>query len=254
MTTDFLLTQQEGACEMKNAKGFTLVELMVTLGVSALLLGVVYLAVNATQSHSTGIERKVLAQQDVKSAMEIMTMEITMASYNPSYLRDIWRRNNNCNALSATQKYKGIQEATATALTIEMDLNGDGNLNDENEIIRYEYLSTDNGDRYITRETRCGGAMAFLGANLASGDPRNVRVINNDYDPDIPVFRYFDGAGAAIPAADLPARIPDIRRIEITLAVETEQVDPNTKQRKQLIYSTSIIPRNHVIPIYNINN
>ena len=36
-------------------------------------------------------------------------------------------------------------------------------------------------------------------------------------------------------------------RIDITLAVETENVDSDTNQRRRLIYSTSVIPRNHAI-------
>jgi hypothetical protein len=46
-----------------------------------------------------------------------------------------------------------------------------------------------------------------------------------------------------------PALIPDIRRIDITLVVDTEFVDPNTNQRRRMIYSTSVIPRNHA-PVF----
>jgi hypothetical protein len=77
-----------------------------------------------------------------------------------------------------------------------------------------------------------------------------VRVINNTLN--IPMFRYFNGMGVEILAAGLPAGIPNIRRIEITLAVETEDPDPNvpgTTQRRRLIYSTSVIPRNHAISL-----
>jgi hypothetical protein len=82
------------------------------------------------------------------------------------------------------------------------------------------------------------------------GNPRAVRVINNTAgtgNTAIPVFRYYDGTGTEIAATALPAGIPDIRRIDITLAVETEGVDPNTNLRRRLIYSTSVIPRNHGI-------
>jgi len=234
---------------MKNQRGVTLIELIIAIAVTTLVLGAVYMAVNATQRHSTGIEGKVVAQQDVKAALDLMSLEISMASYNPGFTSDVWRAANDCANLSANQDYRGIQEATANTLTIEMDLNGDGDAGDDNEIIRYNYVA-DVNDRYITRATRCATAQPFLGARLASGDPRNVRVINSDYNPVIPVFRYFNGSGTEIGTANLPAGIPDIRRIEITLAVETEHIDPNTGQRKRLIYSTSVIPRNHVIASY----
>jgi prepilin-type N-terminal cleavage/methylation domain-containing protein len=252
---------------MRDDRGFTLVELLVAMGVTMVLMAAVYMAVNSAQRHSSGIERKVAAQQDVKPALDLISMEIGMASYNPNDASGIWLNPSTC-AVSTNQNYKGIQEATANSITVEMDItntpnssgectatDGNGSLGDCNEIIRYEYLSGAT-DLRITRETiRCasgtrttGSAQSFLGA--ASGNTRAVRVINNTAGPgntDIPVFRYYDGTGTEIDSADLPAEIPNIRRIDITLAMETENKDPNTNQRRRLIYSTSVIPRNHAI-------
>ena len=98
--------------------------------------------------------------------------------------------------------------------------------------------------------------MLLLG--LARGQ-KTVRVINDvngngTMDAgDLPVFRYYTALGTEIPVANFlnPATSPNIRdiaRIEITLSVETEDVAADTGQRRQMIYSTSIIPRNHVIP------
>lgn len=258
---------------MKNAKGVTLVELLVGMAVGMILLGSIYMAVNVAQRSTSGIERKVTAQQDLKPALDLMAMEIGMASYNPNYTSGLWLNPTTC-AAAANQNYKGIQEATANSITVEMDItntpnssgnctgtDGNGALSDCNEIIRYAYLSGAT-DLRITRQTlpctsgtpSTSGAMPFLGDSAGSGTPRTVRVINDlngngvyDVGTDIPVFRYYDGAGTEIAATALPGSIPDIRRIEITLAVETEEIDPNTKQRRRLIYSTSVIPRNHVI-------
>lgn len=234
---------------MKDERGFTLVELMIAIGVTMGLLAAVYLAVNAAQRHSSAIERKVTAQQDAKPALDLMVMEIGMASYNPTRATGMWLAAADCATVSPNQTYRGIQEATATAITVEMDIRGaadgsasNGVVGNPNEIIRYNY---DTANEYITRETNCGGGQPFLGDTPASGNPRTVRVINNTLG--ISLFRYFDGNGAEIPAAALPAGIPNIRRIEIVLAVETEHVDPNTGQRRRLIYSTSVIPRNHAI-------
>jgi len=244
---------------MRDARGFTLVELMVAVGVTAVLLGAVYTAINATQRHSSGIERKVLVMQDAKPALDLLSIELSMASFNPNMKTGNWLVANsanpavNCVNVSPNQEYRGIQEATPNAVTVEMDVNENctvdnnptcmrhfaGNSN-ENEIIRYIY---DPANQYITRSVNCGGNMPFLGDTEASGRPRNLRVINSDLA--LPVFRYFDGSGAEIPAANLPASIPDIRRIQIILVMETENSDPNTGQRRRLNYSTSVFVRNH---------
>jgi len=41
-------------------------------------------------------------------------------------------------------------------------------------------------------------------------------------------------------------QIPNIRMIEITLAVQTDEIDPSTKQRRDMIYSTREVLRNHI--------
>jgi prepilin-type N-terminal cleavage/methylation domain-containing protein len=237
---------------MRDKRGFTLVELMIAIGVTVVLMAAVYMAVNSAQRHSSGIERKVTAQQDVKPALNLMAMEIGMASYNPTSAANLWvNPTGSCLAASPNQRYRGIQEATANSLVVEMDItgssgDGDGMLGDPNEVIRYAYDTT---NQYITRATDCGGAQPFLGD--VPTNTRAVRVINYTAGPNntpIPVFRYYDAEGTELfPTAADQSPIPNIRRINITLAVETENKDPNTNKRRQLIYSTSVIPRNHAI-------
>jgi len=250
---------------IKNTKGFTLIEILVSAAVSMIMMGAIYMAINSAQRHSIGIERKVVAQQDVRPALDLMAMEIRMASFNPNFTAGNWlvpTGTGACTSVSGNQTYKGIQEATPISITVEMDINQNctvdndpicmrhysGNSN-PNEVIRYEY---DPANQYITRETSCGGSQPFLGDLPTSVNPRTILVVNDINESgvyedvtDIPVFRYYDESGALIPTASLPAAIPNIRRVEITLAVETEDADPNTKQRRHLIYSTSVIPRNH---------
>lgn len=235
---------------MRAAKGFTLVELMVAAGIAMGLLVAVYMAVNSTQRHASSIERRVTAQQDLKPVLDLMAMEIGMASYNPTFATNLWvTPTGNCLATAANQTYRGIQEATANSIVVEMDIDGssgdgDGMMGEPNEVIRYNY---DTANLQITRATNCGNGQPFLGGSEAG--KKTVQVINDTLG--IPVFRYYDGTGAEIVAGNgsdnLPLAIPNIRRIEIVLAVETEFNDTNTGQPKSLIYSTSVIPRNHAI-------
>lgn len=240
---------------MNNARGFTLIELLVASAVSMVMLFAIGVAIESAQKSSTGIERKVTAQQDVRAALELMAMEIRMASYNPTVNlnANIWR-NANCAAPPATNPtYRGIQAATANSITIEMDISdgaggdGQGALTEPNEIISYNYVFVA-PEEYITRGTNCGAPQPFLGDLSTSGNPRTVRVINVDLG--IPIFRYFNGQGNAIPvdgtANGIPAQIPNIRMIEITLAVETDEIDPGTGQRRRMIYSTRELIRNHI--------
>jgi prepilin-type N-terminal cleavage/methylation domain-containing protein len=213
-------------------KGFTLVEILLALFVGLILLATIYFSVVSGQRSSVAIESKVVAQQDVRAILDVMALEIGMASYNPTHSLTLW------------DQWRGIRDvpnpapppanfAMDRAIRVLMDLDGTRTLS----AITYIY---DVDNQQITRDNGLG-PEPFLGD--AAGSPRSVRVVNND--AALPVFRYFDPAGVEIPLANLPARIPEIRRIEITLAVETEEIDPSTRQRRRMIYTTSVIPRNH---------
>jgi prepilin-type N-terminal cleavage/methylation domain-containing protein len=255
---------------MNDARGFTLVELMIAIAVSLIMILAIGMAIESASRSSGGIERKVTAQQDVRGALEIMALEVKMASYNPSFSTAIWQNDNSglgggaafCTtpASAAYQLYKGIQEATANSITVEMDISGgldangnpDGNgfLTEPNEIIRYNFVQV-GADRYITRETNCGGAQPFLGDIMGSGRPRTVRIINADPDVLVPVFRYFDGQGVELLFAAgtgrvcMPGCSADIRMIEITLAIETDEIDPSTGLTRRMIYKTRETVRNN---------
>jgi len=257
---------------MNDARGFTLVEIAISIAVSLIMIFAIGIAIESASRSSGGIERKVTAQQDVRGALEIMALEVKMVSYNPSVSTTIWRSDGNpgggaafCNTQSANQAYKGIQEARANSITVEMDVlggldannNPEGNgflignpLTETNEIVRYNFVQTGN-DRYITRSTNCGAAQPFLGDIIASGRPRTVRVINADGDVNVPIFRYFDGQGVELLFAAgagtvcMPGCSANIRMIEITLAIETDEIDPSTGQTRRMIYKTRETLRNN---------
>jgi prepilin-type N-terminal cleavage/methylation domain-containing protein len=235
-----------------NQRGFTLVEILMAMVIGTMILGAVYMATLEGHRASTGIEQKISVQEDVRAALDIMAMEIGMASYNPTWTTsNIWRSPACGGAGTGVLANKGIQTPTAPSvtyvsnnLTVEMDTNGLNGIGDPNEIITYSY---DTVNQRITRNTNCGGSQPFIGdISTVSNRQRNVRVINNDLGLNI--FTYFDSTGADI-TANLPARIPDVRRIDITLAVLA--ADPDFQgQTRQMIHSTSVIPRNHAIQYY----
>ena len=229
---------------MKTKNGFTLIEVLIALVVGALMMVGVYSVVTLTQKSSAGMDRKIIAQKDVRSGLDLMALEIRMASYNSSLDNTVWRSAADCTAVAANPTYKGIQVATSDMITIEMDANDNsvinGTANNPNEIIEYNY---DAANLRVTRRTNCGNALPFLGDTAASGRPRIVRVVNNAVN--VPVFRYYDYKNELIAPASLPAQIPLINTVEITLVADTEDIDPATHARRRIVYSTRVIPRNH---------
>jgi prepilin-type N-terminal cleavage/methylation domain-containing protein len=245
-------------------KGFTLIELLFAILIGVILIAACYIAMTSGQQTSAGVERKVAAQQDVRAAMQVMGMELSMASYNPHSMPNIWHDLPPLGNLvqcqgSINQASKGIREATPMAITVEMDVGETGLVGDEGgEIIRYAY---DQNNQSLTRETancnqnrNASAAAPFLGdnPNAIPRRPRTVRVINHELN--LAVFRYYNGIGQGTElaincsAGNEPSctDIPNIRRIDITLAVETDEPDPATKRRRRMTCSTSVLVRNHV--------
>jgi prepilin-type N-terminal cleavage/methylation domain-containing protein len=243
---------------MRKDRGFTLVEVLMAVFIGLILLAAVYVSMTTGQRSSAGVERKVAAQQDVRAALDVMAMEVSMASYNPNFIpAGVWREppiptaTNPCTGASLNQGWKGIQEAGPTGITVEMDILRSNAIGDNpNEIIRYALSG-----QSVVRNTNCGGDETFLGANpLLPAGTNTVRVINgalgiNNGNGLPAIFRYYNGRQ---PAQELfpdttPTDVVNIRRIDITLGVETEERDPSTHQRRRMIYSTSVLVRNHVL-------
>ena len=240
----------------RNTRGFTLIEVLLAVFVGLLLMAAVSVAMISGQRSSSAIERKVAAQQDVRAALRVMASEIAMASFNPNYGSGIWRKAGVCSDAAVNQTNRGLQEATPTSITVQMDIGESGSIGDDNnEIIRYEYVPSPNG-QFIRKAVNCHPAEPFLGADPATVVPSAVRVVNDtsqinnqNAPPEFAVFRYYD---VKEPPTELfphtnPSDISNIRRIDITLAVETDEIDPNTRRPRQMIYSTSVIVRNHAL-------
>jgi hypothetical protein len=80
--------------------------------------------------------------------------------------------------------------------------------------------------------------------NLINTDP-TAPIKNGANVPAI--FRYYNSNGNELYPGTTPADIPNIRRIDITLAAQTEDPDPSTHTFRRMIYSTSVLVRNHAI-------
>ncbi|KUG23770.1 hypothetical protein ASZ90_006416 [hydrocarbon metagenome] len=229
-------------------KGFTLFELMIALGISVFIMAAIYASVNMAQRSSASVTRRVTTQQDARAVLDIMAMEIRMASFNPKppATGSTWSTIPYGENLSLTTvpsvSNKGIQIAGANQIHISMDLNSDGIIGDvtkpdgskvevRNEYILYTYDSTKNA---IYRNVSNGNNQPVLGGN----DNAETKVIN---DETTPLFQYFDRDGS--PAA----LIKDIRRIRITIIARTKIKDMLTGNVRVIPYTTDVLVKNHVL-------
>lgn len=173
---------------MNYNKGFTLVELLITLAVSGVLMTGVYGAFQSQQNSYVAQDQVVEMQQNVRAGLDMMVQELRMAGYD-------------VNQNGSKTGTAGITIANATTITFSViadadgdDNNGDGTIDEPGElkIIQYDlYDAYGDGDTDLGRQV--GAIKRAVAENidalelyytLADGtqtltpaDPSNVRSI-----------------------------------------------------------------------------
>jgi prepilin-type N-terminal cleavage/methylation domain-containing protein len=227
--------------------GFTIIEVMIAMVIGLVIMVAVYGFMSLVQKNSSNVDRKIVTFQDTRTVLDLMATEIRMASYNPNHNITNWNTVPACASMAGwggsavpVTANRGIQVADANNILIAMDLDGNATIGDQpatspNEYIMYSYDAV-NAD--ITRNVSCGGNSVILGGAAPGSNVRNtvggVTIV--------PLFQYYDNTNTLMPA---PINIPAIRRILITIIADTADIDLNTKQPKRMVYSTSVIVRNH---------
>jgi len=229
-----------------NKKGFTLVEVLIAVVVGATIMAAVYGLMTMAQRTSSSTDRRVITQQDTRAVLDLMAMEIRMASYNMQYNGSLWLNIPVCWGIAVPTipangaSRKGILQADANRLAFAMDLDNNNQFTSNNEYIRYTY---DSVNSKLTRAAyvngACGIAQDILGGTAPFTNIRNAA-------EGVPMFRYFSATGE-LGAGGTAVNIYNIRRILITIVSETAAPQSTTGQPKRMVHSTNVIVRNHVL-------
>jgi type IV pilus assembly protein PilW len=117
-----------GPSRIKNQRGYTITELLMSLGISLMVLAAVY-GVFRSQTHTVkGQESKMEASEYALNIIDMMVREIRNTGYFPTGV-----------ACSSPANTAGIVSASATSLRIVYDSNGDGACEED---VAFTYDST----------------------------------------------------------------------------------------------------------------
>jgi len=205
-------------------RGFTLVELLVSMGIFGVVLTAVYGLLNSNTKSYSSQENTMIMTQDVRAGLDLMVRELRMAGCDPFGKGDIGFQDD------TDDRY----DTDGTSIRFSLDTTDaagtgdpDGLTTGPNEDINY-YLYTP------------ADGIQKLGRRLAgSGSPvpvaENVTALS---------FTYWDDSGTQIdPAASLVNR-RSIYAIDITLTAETPDIDPILRQKKTKTLTTRVRVRN----------
>ena len=180
---------------LTNKQGFTLTELLVAMGLSAVVMASVG-AVYYQQQKSFLVQEQIAsAQQNLRTSMYFMEREIRSAGYDPTQNADT-----------------SIQVANNNSITFQADINGNETI-DGGETITYSlYDSGGDGDTDLGRNT--GGVNQPLAENI---DALNFVYLDGASPPNV---LDDDGFG------NVTTNIDQIRSVQVTVVARTGRADP----------------------------
>lgn len=149
---------------LQTSKGFTLIELMITMAISGLIIALIITSkIGQQDQHLTQVQA-VEMQQSVRAVMSLMKQELRMAGYNP-YSPDYGEGISAANVDNLTFSYVADDDCTDNdgdssnpGVCTDPDVDEEGEL----EIIAYAFGDPDgDGDNDITISFNGAGAQVI---------------------------------------------------------------------------------------------
>lgn len=197
---------------IKGSRGFTLIELMLTMLISGIIVAAIYSAYMAQQRTYLAQEQVAEMQQNIRAGLDIMIRELRMAGYDPD-----------------STGGAGITTANANQIIIAMVADDDGidndNADNDNDSSTGAdepgELKTIQYDLYVNTD-----GVTCLGRKVGSANRQAVALHFDGIE-----FSYLDSADAVTTV------LADIRSIQLSLLARAGQ--PDRKFTNSMTYTTA---------------
>jgi len=184
-------------------KGFTLVELLIAMVISAIVVAAIYTVYKTQRDVYEAQDQITEVQQNLRAATWQMIREIRMAGFDPTEMADT-----------------GITIAQAGRLGFTMDLTGDEDTDDPNENVTFGFAAAADADNNGIPDA---GTSITLGRDTGGGYQGiadNIQAIEFYYTLE-------DGTNILPTAATPLTNTAEIRSIQVSILARTRYQDRN---------------------------
>lgn len=227
------------ALRLASPKGFTVVELLVSILLTSIIMGAIY-SVFRVQTHSSKVqENRLEAQEYARSTLDMMVREIRNAAYNPLATS----LGNNCaGGLPGTPS---VVTATATSFRFTYDFQGTTSGSAPNG-------ACDNADEDITYTytTGCAAGLGDVTRNGTAMTDCNVSAFTLTYYAQDCTIAFVNpvGAGTATCSASNNGTLAAIQRVSISITVKSKNADAEFGGQLTVTMTSNADLRNRGLP------
>lgn len=194
-----------------NSKGFTIVELMIAMLISAIILAAIYTTYKMQRDIYEAQDQVTEVQQNIRSATYLMVREIRMAGFDPTESAGAGITNANAGRFEFTQD---ITDNGGTGVS-------DGDTDDANESISFGFSVADDNDNDGIPD---GGGVLSFGRQTNGGGYQPIA----DNIQAVEFYYILDDGTKILPTAGTPmtsAQMAQIRTVQISILARTRQRD-----------------------------
>jgi type IV pilus assembly protein PilW len=203
---------------MRNNRGFTLVEMMISVAIFGIVMTGIYQTYDSQQKTYIIQEHVIDMQQNHRTALYFLGQELRMAGYDPT---------SKAGVSTAGIDSPGFNTAKIAEFEITMDLDGDRDVPmAQNEIIRYALTNDDDGDGIsdsIDENWVNSGAECNLGRetndNGSATLPDVLQTVANNIDAVEFLYILKDGS---VTESVVGSSLEDIRGVIVSILARTK--------------------------------
>lgn len=228
--------------------GFSLLEILVAMGILLLLCGAMYSQMNTLQQRNRTEQVKLDSIQEARDFVDQFFRDINQVGYPNGRMFDTassgWNPALSTPLMNDSRAAAGIVRINTTDIMFEGALSGNGTV----QSVRY----------MVNGSGACGFCLERSQVDKVTGSPLGQGVnwgteINDVANSDV-VFSYFTTTGAQIPASSLPLDISTVNGAQTIASIKTIQinlritnpavVDPKTQEPIEMTFEGEVSVNN----------